>query len=150
VTLARGAALAAAFAVFATTAAGASCLAVVAARDAAPLAFVDAEAFTVSYVHSVTRTPVFERYRIERGAIVQTEMRFREHGPGLPTEADAGYAFRRTPDGFVVTMRRRFEAVTMRVHADQSPALAADGRTLDLAAWGNRAIVLRAAACDSH
>ncbi len=66
-------------------------------RDDAARALVIADApdatFAVTYVHSVTRTPVVERYRVEGDAIVQTEIDFVQHGPGLPTEPDAGGTF---------------------------------------------------------
>ncbi|CAG0969804.1 hypothetical protein BURK1_01166 [Burkholderiales bacterium] len=116
-------------------------LAQVGVRDATPT-------FAITYVHSVTRTPVDERYRIDGGAIVQDEIRFRQHGPGLPTEADAGGAWRREGATYVVSMRRRFDTFAMRVHADQSPRLAVTGdpRPVNLAQWGNRALSLEARA----
>lgn len=109
-------------------------------------------AFTITYVHSVTRTPVVESYRIEGDAIVQTQIRFAQHGPGLPTQADAGGAFERRDGQFVVTMTRRFPVIVMRVHAQQQPRLVAGGVALDLAKWGNRSIALRAmdAPCAPH
>jgi hypothetical protein len=130
----------------------AACLSIVARPEGAPLARLDGvDAFAVSYVHSVTRTPVEERYRVEGATIRQAEIRFVEHGPGLPTEADEGHAFRRRDGRFVVTMDRRFEAIAMRVHADQSPRLATAGRDVDLAAWGNRSIALVPAGdCAAH
>ena len=102
-------------------------------------------------MHSVTRTPVDEHYRVERGAIVQTRLRFEQHGPGLPTEADAGGTWTRDGDAYVVTMARELGEIAMRVHADQKWRLVVDGdpRAVDLAQWGNRAIALsaRAGAC---
>ena len=125
-----------------------ACLALASHPDGAKLAQFEAPrgAFAITYVHSVTRTPVDERYRVDGAAIVETEIRFRQHGPGLPTEADAGGAWRREGDSYVVTMARRFEAIPMRVHADQSPRLKVEGdpRAFDLAQWGNRAIALSA------
>jgi hypothetical protein len=96
----------------------------------------------------VTRTPVEERYRLEGATLVQTEIRFSQHGPGLPTEADAGGTWRRDGDVFVVTMARTHDAIAMRVHRDQSPrlAVAGDPHTVDLAQWGDRAIALTASA----
>lgn len=126
----------------------AACLAIGAHPNGTALAQVavadDDPTFAVAYVHSVTRTPVEERYRIDRAAIVQTEIRFSEHGPGLPTQSDAGGTFSRQGGRFVVTMHRRMDAIVMRVHADQSPQLVAAGRTHDLAAWGNRSLALSA------
>ena len=127
----------------------AACIALAAHPEGRVVAQFDvpatAPAFTVTYVHSVTRTPVVERYRVDGRTIVQTEIRFAQHGPGLPTEADAGGAFERRDGQFVVTMARRFEVVVMRVHADQSPRLAAGDTRADLAAWGNRALALSVA-----
>ena len=134
----------------------AACLLLSAYPDGAPLAHIalpaDDPAFTVTYVHSVTRTPVVERYRADGDTIVETEIRFVQHGPGLPTEADVGGTFTRRDGEFVVSMQRRFAAIVMRVHADQAPRLATGGRSDDLAAWGNRALAVRssAAACADH
>lgn len=109
-------------------------------------------AFTIAYVHSVTRTPVVESYRVEGDAIVQTQIRFAQHGPGLPTQADPGGTFERRDGQFVVTMARRLPVIVMRVHAEQRPRLAAGAVTVDLAEWGNRSIALRAtdAPCAPH
>jgi hypothetical protein len=93
-------------------------------------------------MHSVTRTPVLERYEIAGAEIVETELRFEQHGPGLPTEADAGGTLTVSDGGFVVTMNRRFVAFVMQVHADQTPRLVVDTRAMDLAQWGNRALAL--------
>jgi len=98
--------------------------------------------FSLVYTHSVTRTPVTELYRVDGGEIVETEMRFEQHGPGLPTEADAGGTFSRADGRFVVTMDRRLSEIVMQVHRDQSPRLVAGTRTVDLAQWGNRALAL--------
>jgi len=128
----------------------AGCLALASHPDGRPLArieFADADpTFRIDYVHSVTLTPVDERYRVDGETIVQTEIRFLQHGPGLPTEADAGGTWRREGDRFVVSAARRFDAIAMRVHRDQSPRLtvARDPRPVDLAQWGDRAIALTA------
>ena len=123
--------------------------------DGAPLASFAVEAkdstIAVTYVHSVTRTPVEERYRIDGTAIVGTAILFAEHGPGLPTQADAGETWTRRDGRFEVTMNRRFERIVMRVDSAQKPRLAHGARTVDLAQWGNRAIVLevKAGTCGS-
>lgn len=125
-----------------------ACLSVASHPDGTALAQVELPrgAFTIDYVHSVTRTPVDERYRVDGAAIEQTEIRFSQHGPGLPTEADADGTWRREGGTFVVTMHRHFDTIAMRVHADQSPRLVVDGdpRPVDLAQWGNRALALTA------
>lgn len=129
----------------------AACLTLDSYPERAPLAQVavtDNDAtFTVGYVHSVTRTPVTERYRVDGDTLVETEIRFPQHGPGLPTEPDAGETFERRDGEFVVTMARRFPVIVMRVHRDQAPTLRIGGRAQDLAVWGNRAIALSAGPC---
>ncbi|MFO1325374.1 MAG: DUF1850 domain-containing protein [Burkholderiales bacterium] len=141
--------------VVSSAAAGAAsfpCVTLASHPDGAPLAELAAgdAPFEVSYVHSVTRTPVFERYRVDGDAIVETEMRFAQHGPGLPTQADAGYAFELRDGQFIVTMSRRFPIIVMRVHRDQSPRLRALDRDVDLAAWGNRSLALAASRCTAR
>lgn len=138
-------------------AAAAGCLSLSSSPDGAALARYELAAsgtptFTLSYVHSVTRTPVVETYRIDGDAIVQTEIRFSQHGPGLPTQADAGGTFERRDGQFVLSMSRRLPSIVMRVNADQRPELRAGTLTVDLAGWGNRAIALHAAdaPCASH
>lgn len=134
--------------------AGATCLAIDSHPEAMPLSRIALPAsdptFTLRYVHSVTRTPVDEDYRVDGSTIVQTAIRFAQHGPGLPTEADAGASWRVDANGITVTMNRRHETIAMRVHADQAPRLTAagDARPVELARWGNRALVLSAAPGD--
>jgi hypothetical protein len=110
---------------------------------AAPLANPDAS-FTMTYIHSVTRTPVTETYRATAEGLVQTAIRFEQHGPGLPSGPAAGERWIARDSGFEVAMQRKLESVVIRVHGDQSPRLAIDGRTVDLARWGNRPLVLDA------
>jgi hypothetical protein len=100
--------------------------------------------FRISYTHSVTRTPVDEIYRIDGRHMVETEIRFVEHGPGLPTAADAGGAFERRDGAIVVRGGRRFETIVMHVDADQNPRLLTRGQTVDLARWGRRTLVMTA------
>jgi hypothetical protein len=133
--------LAAGLAVVATS--EAACLAIAAHPEGTLLARITAPAaFTVSYLHSVTRTPVTERYHVEGTALVQDAIAFSEHGPGLPTAADAEGAFVYADGVMVMTMRRPMPSIVMRVHAAQSPRLIVHAHEHDLAAWGNRAIVL--------
>jgi hypothetical protein len=126
----------------------AACLTIASNPDGAPLVLValppDEAVFRVTYRQSVTRTPVEERYRVDGDAIVETEIRFEQHGPGLPTEPDAGERWVHRDGRFIVSMNRWFPHVVMRVDADTQPILAAGADAIDLAQWGNRALVLRA------
>ncbi|MDH5286801.1 MAG: DUF1850 domain-containing protein [Betaproteobacteria bacterium] len=132
--------------VVAASAAG-SCLTVSAVDGtllaAQPLAAGEA-GFALRYVHSVTRTPVEERYRVDGAALVQTELRFAEHGPGLPTAAADGEAWSREGDQFVVRMTRPLDGIRARVDPAQSPRLATATSDVDLAQWGARPVVVGA------
>jgi len=152
VTRRAGAALCAALCFVMAGRAASACLAIVARPEETTLASVDAaDGFRIEYIHSVTRTPVVETYRVDADAFVQTGIRFSEHGPGLPTQSDEGGSFARIDDAFVMTMQRRFDTIAMRVHADQSPVLVAGDRSLQLAAWGNRSLALvRPPSCAAH
>ena len=130
----------------AASAAFAACVTLASHPDGRMLATValppDDPSFALTYVHSVTRTPVVERYAVFGSELVETEIRFEQHGPGLPTEADAGGTFTRSDGNFVVTMNRHFPGIVMQVHADLSPRLVVGACVTDLAQWGNRALSL--------
>lgn len=125
----------------------AACLSIVTYPDGAPLASLaiarEEADFRLTYRHSVTRTPVEERYRVDGDAIVETEIRFEQHGPGLPSEPDAGERWMQRDGQIIVTMHRRFPRMVMRVHADSQPMLTTAARTIELAQWGNRALELK-------
>ncbi|APW97281.1 hypothetical protein CHINAEXTREME_05615 [Halobiforma lacisalsi AJ5] len=53
---------------------------------------------TVSYMHSVEKTPVEDIYVVDDGALRMDRMVFVSHGAGLPSDAD----IEETDDGFVV------------------------------------------------
>lgn len=126
-----------------------ACLTLAGYPDGAELthvALADGESsFGIAYVHSVTLTPVLEWYRIDGSEIVQTEMKFEQHGPGLPTEADGNGTFMHRDGQFIATMDRHFPSIVMRAHVDQAPRLIAGGLAQDLSKWGNRALELTAA-----
>ncbi len=130
----------------------AACLRLASHPDGTPLAQFEVggaePAFAITYTHSVTNTPVEERYRIEGAVIVQTEIQFAEHGPGQPTQAQAKGAWRREQGRYVVATDRHFESIALRVHGDQQWRLALQGdpRKVNLAQWGNRSIALAASA----
>ncbi|MGM0395998.1 MAG: DUF1850 domain-containing protein [Bacillota bacterium] len=54
--------------------------------------------FTVKYIHSVERTPVWEMYTMDGGEIVLRETVFQSYGAGLP--ATSPYDFDIVEDGF--------------------------------------------------
>ncbi len=70
--------------------------------------------FTLTFVHSVEKTPVYEFYRIDPdGQLVLYEARYSSYGAGLPCEPEEG--FRIEDDQFVVKVTRRFKEISLRV-----------------------------------
>jgi hypothetical protein len=129
------------------------CLAIVGLPEnkalfAAPL-HAEGSSFTLSYVHSATRTPVRETYRVDSLGLTQIEIRFSQPAAGLPTEAAPGETWGQDGEQFVVTMARRFDGVRVRVSADKAPMLDVAGRQTALTQWGEREIGLVPIACST-
>ena len=70
--------------------------------------------FAVVFVHSVERTLVEERFKVEPdGSLLLFETRYSSYGAGLPSDAEEGFA---VEDGkFVLKLHRRFERIVLRV-----------------------------------
>jgi len=55
--------------------------------------------FSISYIHSVNKSPVTEIYQIRDGKIVLTALEFETFGAGMPTELEPGQSLIRLPEG---------------------------------------------------
>jgi len=105
--------------------------------------------FTLSYLHSVTRTWVHETLKADGRGLVQQRIAWSVPGPGLPTEALPGERHERTADGFVIDgMQRRVGRLAMRVDPQQQQTLEVAGHRHALASGGPAALVLDARGCD--
>lgn len=102
--------------------------------------------FTLSFRHSVTLRTVVERYRIEDGRIVQIELSFDSHGPGLPGRAEPGLVFVREGGRFRVLMHRPIDRLVLRPLAASENRLEAGAR-IDLWTLGAPALELAPAPC---
>lgn len=98
--------------------------------------------FSLSFVHSVSLTPVEDFYRlIEVTAghtrIIQTAEHFITHGQGLPSmesEPDA-VAFKSDNDGFVVHLHRPIDDLIVRLDARFKNRLHTDRGVINLNQW---------------
>lgn len=105
--------------------------------------------FTLSYLHSVTRTWVHETLKADGRGLVQQRIAWSVPGPGLPTEALPGERFERTADGFLIDgMQRRIGRLAMRVDPQQQQTLEVAGHRHALATGGPAALVFGARGCD--
>jgi hypothetical protein len=98
--------------------------------------------FALSFVHSVSGTPVRDEYRIEDGAIVQLAEIFETHGAGLPSNAEeaGAVAWSHEHGSFVLHMRRPIGRLVVRTDARYRNRLHLDGTTVDLNRWPDQAL----------
>lgn len=104
--------------------------------------------FDLSFIHSVSRTPVIDSYRLEDGQILQTREVFVAHGAGLPSIAnDMDATGWRHEDGrFILDLNRLTGPIPLRIQAEFKNTLTIDGADLFLADLGHPALTL--APCD--
>ena len=100
------------------------------------------------FVHSVHKTGVVERFRVETeggGAVLRLyELRYEDAGVGMPSDAEGGY--RLEVKEFVLVMNRTFKAIPLRVSPVPGHGVRAAGvfhPFIDLAGEGE-ALVLSA------
>lgn len=131
-----------------STLAAAACpkgLVVVRVANGTVLAAAQAAAFSLSYRHSVTLTPVTARYVIAGdGRLIQVEERFSAHGPGLAHDVEG---WRREGDSFVLTLEREIDRLVLRTAPEYENLLIADGARIDLTAWPREPLEVRAIDC---
>lgn len=81
------------------------------------------------FIHSVHKTPVVERFRVEPtgGAprLHLYELRYQSQGVGMPTDAEGG--FRLEGDTFVLTMDRTFDRLPLMVSPVEGHGLVIQG-----------------------
>ncbi|ASM74811.1 MULTISPECIES: DUF1850 domain-containing protein [Roseobacteraceae] len=106
--------------------------------------------FELSFIHSVSHTPVRDLYRVENGQIVQTAEIFLAHGAGLPSIANDMDAtgWRHENGQFILDMHRLTGPIPLRIQAEFKNTLHIAGTDLPLADLGHSAITL--APCDEE
>ncbi len=105
--------------------------------------------FSLSFIHSVSRTPVQDHYQAIDGRIVQTAETFRAHGAGLPSGTDEPGATGWEHRGglFVIRMQRPIRRLIVRTDRNYCNRLRIGGREIDLNAWEDQAIELAIVPC---
>lgn len=90
----------------------------------------DGSEVTLTYTHSVEKTPVEDTYTVDGTSLDNTRMRFKSYGWGLPAGANVTLA-----DGwFVYDPGREYDAVTVQPAAVAGHELVVDGERFDLVA----------------
>jgi hypothetical protein len=100
--------------------------------------------FSLSFIHSVSQTPVRDDYRVEAGCIVQVAETFQTHEAGLPSlEQEADALEWEWQDGqFLLRMQRPIHHLVMRTDRQYRNRLHLADRTIDLNQWDNQALEL--------
>lgn len=100
---------------------------------------VDSEGtFSLSFIHSVSLTPVVDIYEIKSTGIHQIAEMFEAHGAGLPSFAgDVGAKGWRRQDGkFVLDMDRQFDRIQLRIQREYLNILHLSDQDITLADFG--------------
>jgi hypothetical protein len=74
------------------------------------------EEFTISFIHSVNRRPVYDTLRVENGHMVIVRSRYDSFGAGMPESSTAEGTLSIAKDGWLIwTVNRPVPDVTVRV-----------------------------------
>jgi len=112
----------------------------------------DDRRFALSFIHSVSMTPVRDNYVVEAdGAIRQTSEIFIAHGQGLPSSpAEPGGTGWVHEDGkFRLDMDRPISRLVVRTDARYRNRLHLGAETLNLNHWPDQALDIRPIVCSA-
>ncbi len=102
------------------------------------------QTFSLSFIHSVSRTPVTDVYEIRAGKIIQTKEIFKAHGAGLPsnTEEPDAISWETTKDTFILHMERLIPKLVVRTDKVYKNRLILTSRIIDLNQWADQPLFI--------
>ena len=105
--------------------------------------------FSLSFIHSVSNTPVRDDYRFAEGKITQAREIFETHGAGLPSQVDEPNitSWRRVKDTFIVEMCRPIPKLVVHTDKRYKNRLHLKHQNINLNQWPDGAIELRGVPC---
>jgi len=98
-------------------------------------------AFELSFIHSVSLTPVYDSYQLvdnnQTYNIIQTQERFFAHGQGLPSLADEpdAIAFEHSDGQFILKLQRAINNLIVRTDRRFKNRLYTGQTTINLNQW---------------
>lgn len=100
--------------------------------------------FTLSFIHSVSKTRVTDVYEVQACKIVQTKELFKAHGAGLPSSPDepGGLLWEKTKDQFILHMKRPISKLVVRTDKNYQNRLILNSLTIDLNQWKDQALLI--------
>lgn len=102
------------------------------------------DAFSLSFIHSVSETPVRDCYNIRGAEIVQTRGYFRAHGAGLPSHPNepGGLSWEKKGNEFVLHMKRPIPKLVVRTDRNYQNRLFIGKRIINLNQWEDQALLI--------
>ncbi|PIE65125.1 MAG: hypothetical protein CSA26_04600 [Desulfobacterales bacterium] len=109
----------------------------------------DQNLFFLSFIHSVSKTPVQDEYRVVNGMIVQVAEYFETHGAGLPSQLDEPGVKRweQRQGKFIVFMERPISRLIVRTDARYRNRLHSGTDTINLDQWPDQALEITIEPC---
>lgn len=117
----------------------------------------DSPVFALSFIHSVSETPVVDFYRLEGHQIIQTAERFEHHGAGLPSHISEGNEWQHRDGYFWLSMQRPIAQLVVRTDSSYrnrlhlGEAIAPHDEqlslTVNLNQWPDTALWIQPAVC---
>ncbi len=100
------------------------------------------DTFSLTFIHSVSETPVRDDYRFEKGGIVQSSETFMTHEAGLPSGLDGSGTERwEHRDGkFILHMRRSITRLVVRTDRNYRNRLIMGDTVVNLNQWEDQAL----------
>ncbi len=100
--------------------------------------------FSLSFIHSVSKTRVVDVYAVRNNLIVQTAEHFRAHGAGLPSHPNepGGLSWEKKGDEFILHMERSIPKLVVRTDRNYQNRLIISKDTINLNQWEDQALLL--------
>ncbi|MGD9124238.1 MAG: DUF1850 domain-containing protein [Desulfarculaceae bacterium] len=108
--------------------------------------------FALSFIHSVSLTPVRDDYQVRGEKIVQTSVTFKAHGAGLPSgrwEPNAT-GWERKNGSFFLPLTRPIPKLVVRTDRRYRNRLHLSGRVIDLNQWPDQALEILIRPCQDR
>jgi len=107
--------------------------------------------FSLTFIHSVSKTRVIDIYEVRKERIIQTEEIFKAHGAGLPSspEEPGGISWEKTKENFILHMERSMPKLVVRTDKLYQNRLMVNSRTIDLNQWDDQALLIYFKAFDA-
>jgi hypothetical protein len=105
--------------------------------------------FALTFIHSVSKTPVRDEYDIDDSNIIQTAEIFEAHGAGLPSDIqDPGAVSWENRDGrFILHLKRPIPQLVVRTDRNYKNRLLLGRKEINLCQWEDQALELSVKFC---